>query len=85
MDVKMVKIPYEQPSLKKYGTMKAFTLASSGSGGDVMGKSYMNDGSQDVNDTQKDKINSNETRGDSPPTGKIPGDKGELFNQKDPN
>lgn len=30
-------IPYEQPSLKKYGTMKEFTLGSGGSGGDAMG------------------------------------------------
>ena len=30
----MVTLPYEQPSLKKYGTMKEFTLATSGSGGD---------------------------------------------------
>jgi len=31
----MVTLPYEQPSLKKYGTMKEFTLATSGSGGDA--------------------------------------------------
>jgi len=31
-------IPYEQPSLKKYGTMKEFTLGSGGSGGDGMGR-----------------------------------------------
>lgn len=27
-------LPYEQPSLKKYGTMKSLTLGQNGSGGD---------------------------------------------------
>jgi hypothetical protein len=35
----MVTLPYEQPSLKKYGTMKEFTLGSSGSRGDSLGRS----------------------------------------------
>jgi len=30
-------IPYEQPSLKKYGMMKDFTLNQAGSRGDAMG------------------------------------------------
>lgn len=34
---KMNPLSYEQPSLKKYGTMKEFTLGSGGSGGDGMG------------------------------------------------
>lgn len=34
----MVKLSYEQPSLKKYGTMKDFTLAGAGSGGDAIGR-----------------------------------------------
>ncbi|NET08632.1 MAG: hypothetical protein F6K16_28830 [Symploca sp. SIO2B6] len=39
MENQMVASFYEQPSLKKYGTMKEFTLGSSGSGGDGMGVS----------------------------------------------
>ncbi|BAZ34102.1 hypothetical protein NIES4074_66160 [Cylindrospermum sp. NIES-4074] len=33
----MVKLSYEQPSLKKYGTMKELTFSSSGSTGDTFG------------------------------------------------
>lgn len=36
---KMENLSYEQPSLKKYGTMKEFTLANSGSKGDSAGMS----------------------------------------------
>ncbi len=53
---------YEQPSLKKYGTMKEFTLGASGSSGDAMGSDRTSspgdprveipDGGADVNDTQ---------------------------------
>lgn len=32
-----VKFSYEQPSLKKYGKMKEFTLGSAGSGGSTSG------------------------------------------------
>jgi len=32
-----MNLPYEQPNLKKYGSMKEFTLGSGGSGGDDMG------------------------------------------------
>jgi hypothetical protein len=31
MEKQEMKVPYEQPSLKKYGTMKEFTLNTSGS------------------------------------------------------
>jgi hypothetical protein len=31
-------LPYEQPSLNKYGTMKEITLGSSGSGADFLGR-----------------------------------------------
>lgn len=34
MEEQSINIPYEQPSLKKYGTMKEFTLGSGGSGGE---------------------------------------------------
>lgn len=37
IEKQQTNLPYEQPSLKKYGTMKEFTLGSSGSGGDGMG------------------------------------------------
>lgn len=37
MENQEVNLPYEQPSLKKYGTMKEFTLNSRGSKGDAMG------------------------------------------------
>jgi hypothetical protein len=33
MEKQEMNLPYEQPILKKYGTMKEFTLNSSGSGG----------------------------------------------------
>ncbi len=33
----MANLIYEQPTLKKYGTMKEFTHASAGSGGDSLG------------------------------------------------
>ncbi|MEQ8998378.1 MAG: hypothetical protein RID53_17920 [Coleofasciculus sp. B1-GNL1-01] len=39
---KMEPLFYEQPSLKKYGTMKEFTLGSGGSGGDGMGSDTNN-------------------------------------------
>lgn len=38
MSTEMENGVYEQPSLKKYGTMKEITLATAGSGGDAMGK-----------------------------------------------
>ncbi len=31
MDKQEMNLPYEQPSLKKYGTMKKFTLGTAGS------------------------------------------------------
>jgi len=34
---------YEQPSLKKYGTMKELTLDSGGSGADALGKADPDD------------------------------------------
>jgi hypothetical protein len=34
MEEQSINIPYEQPSLKKYGTMKEFTLGLGGSGGE---------------------------------------------------
>ncbi len=37
MENQVGNIPYEQPSLKKYGTMKDITLSGSGSGGDAGG------------------------------------------------
>jgi hypothetical protein len=40
MEKQEINLPYEQPILKKYGTMKEFTLNSSGSGG---GRSKDND------------------------------------------
>ncbi len=43
-------IAYEQPSLKKYGTMKNLTFAASGSGGDGMGT---NDTNADRGNAQK--------------------------------
>jgi hypothetical protein len=42
----MLKISYEQPSLKKYGTMKEFTLGGNGSGGDFVGR-ISNENTQD--------------------------------------
>ncbi|MGD1806009.1 hypothetical protein ACP6PL_11295 [Dapis sp. BLCC M126] len=33
-----MEIIYEQPSLKKYGTMKELTLGTTGSGGDASGR-----------------------------------------------
>ncbi len=35
MEKQEMNLPYEQPSLKKYGTMKEFTLGASGSNGDA--------------------------------------------------
>jgi len=79
-----MNLHYKKPKLKKYGTMKEFTFASSGSGGDTMGKSYVNDSTQDANDTQQDRISSNNSRGDSS-GGNFPFDSGGPFNPKDPN
>jgi hypothetical protein len=39
MENRMGSFPYEQPILKKYGTMKEFTLGAGGSVGDGMGDS----------------------------------------------
>lgn len=43
MEKPEMNLPYEPPSLKKYGTMKEFTLGSGGSGGDGMGSDIKND------------------------------------------
>jgi hypothetical protein len=44
MEKQEMNMPYDQPSLKKYGTMKEFTLGSSGSHGDGMGPYSPNSG-----------------------------------------
>jgi len=60
MEEQSINIPYEQPSLKKYGTMKEFTLGSGGSGGEcttVFGVSTndsSNQGSCNSSDTTGD-------------------------------
>ncbi|NEO43461.1 MAG: hypothetical protein F6K55_04740 [Moorea sp. SIO4A3] len=42
MENTMNSLVYEQPTLKKYGTMKEFTLDTGGSGGDNMGTGITN-------------------------------------------
>jgi|GEM_PF-4305430 len=42
MDNQGVNLPYEQPSLKKYGTMAQITFSSGGSGADVLGRRSSN-------------------------------------------
>ena len=38
MDRQEMNMPYEQPTLKKYGTMKELTYNAAGSTGDALGK-----------------------------------------------
>ncbi|MCC5636917.1 hypothetical protein LC593_13815 [Nostoc sp. CHAB 5844] len=45
----MLKLFYEQPSLKKYGTMKLLTSSSNGSRGDALGNTNNVGGSQNNN------------------------------------
>ncbi len=55
MSTEMETLIYEQPSLKKYGTMKELTLGSGGSRADTVG---MGTGDPDnVNDTTDDAFN----------------------------
>jgi hypothetical protein len=64
----MVTLPYEQPSLKKYGTMKEFTLATSGSGGDGI---TIRDQEPNRNDTGSESDRARFDRGND--TGTSPG------------
>ncbi|WP_446389406.1 hypothetical protein [Coleofasciculus sp. B1-GNL1-01] len=57
-----VNLPYEQPSIKKYGTMKEFTLGSSGSGGDGMGSDAKTEQNTRIND-----VNQNASAGNDDP------------------
>lgn len=43
MENKIGTLAYEQPNLKKYGTMKELTYASQGSGGDLLGNTGRSD------------------------------------------
>ena len=58
MEKQIENLPYEQPSLMKYGTMKEITFSTSGSGADAMGKNdkrvfNFNDKPTDVNNSGK--------------------------------
>jgi hypothetical protein len=54
MSTEMENGIYEQPSLKKYGTMKEITLATAGSGSDAMGQVPGEGGEPGVFDTEAD-------------------------------
>jgi len=75
MKNKMVTLPYEQPSLKKYGTMKEFTLGTSGSGADgkgaintILDADQIGDIVRDINtEFSNDSLGSLGNDGDDPP------------------